>query len=130
MLDGLFHRQPLGARVLGSDQHVDIVAAADAVVKAGEQAVGIRRQVEAHDVGLLVGDVVQKAGILVGVAVVVLLPYVGGEDQVQAGDALPPGQLVADLEPLGVLCDHAVHHADKALVAGKEAVTAGQQIAF
>lgn len=130
VLDGLFHRQPLGARVLGRDQHVHIVAAADAVVKAAQQAVGVRRQVQAHDIGLFVGDMVQKAGVLVGVAVVVLLPDVGGQNQVQRGDALAPRQLVADLEPLGVLRYHGIHHADEALVAGKEAVSAGEQIAL
>ncbi len=61
--------------------------------KHAQQAVGVRGQVEAHHVRLLVGHVVQEAGVLVGEAVVVLLPHVGGEDIVQGGDVLPPGQL-------------------------------------
>ena len=77
VLDSLLHCQPLLSRMLGGYQHVDIVAAADAVVKAGQQAVGIRRQVQAHNVGLLVGDVIQEARILMRKAVVILLPYVG-----------------------------------------------------
>ena len=55
--------QPLRARVLAGDDDVDVVAAADAVVKAAQQAVGIGGQVEAHDVRLLVGDVVEEAGV-------------------------------------------------------------------
>ena len=73
---------------------------------------------------------VQEAGVLVGEAVVVLLPYIGGQNQVERGDALPPGQLVAHLQPLGMLRDHRINHADKAFVRGKEAVAAGQQVAF
>ena len=65
-----------------------------------------------------------------GKAVVVLLPHVGGEDEVQRGDGLPPGELVANLQPLGVLRGHGVHNADEGLVAGEEAVTAGEQVAF
>ena len=72
----------------------------------------------------------RKAGVLMGEAVVVLLPDVAGQHQVQAGDALAPGQLAADLEPLRMLGDHRVDHADEALVAGEEAVAAGQQVAF
>ena len=74
VLDRLLHRQPLGARVLARHNDVHIVAALDAVVKAGEQAVGIRRQIHAHDIGLLVGHMVQEAGVLMRKAVVVLLP--------------------------------------------------------
>ena len=39
MLNCFCHGQPLRTRVLGSNDHVHIVAAADAVVKAGKQAV-------------------------------------------------------------------------------------------
>ena len=65
-----------------------------------------------------------------GEAIVILLPYVGGQDQVQGSNALAPGQLAANLQPLSMLCNHGVHHADEALVGSKEAVTTGQQVAF
>ena len=42
VLDGLLHVQPLGPGELGGDHHVDLVPALDAVVKAGQQAVGVR----------------------------------------------------------------------------------------
>ena len=47
------------------------------------------RQIQPHHVGLLVGDVVEEAQVLMGVAVVVLLPHVGGKNQVEGGNALP-----------------------------------------
>ena len=76
--------------MLESHNGVDVVLALDAVVEAGEQAVGIRGQVHAHHVCLLVGDVVQETGVLMGKAVVVLLPYIGGQNQVQRSDLLSP----------------------------------------
>ena len=69
--------------MLGGDDDVYIVAGADAVVKAAQQAVCIRGQVQADDVGLLVGDVVEEAGVLMREAVVVLLPDIGGENIVE-----------------------------------------------
>ena len=119
-----------GRGCLRRDDDVHVVAAADAVVEAAQQAVCIGGQVEAHDVGLLVRDVVEEAGVLMREAVVVLLPDVGGEDVVEAGDVAPPGQLVADLEPLGVLAEHGVHYADEGLIAVEEAVAAREQIAL
>ena len=73
---------------------------------------------------------VKEAGVLMSVAVVILLPYVGGQNQVQRCNALAPRQLIADLEPLGVLGHHRVDHSDEALVASKEAVATGEQIAL
>ena len=116
--------------MFAGNNDVDIVAAADTVVKAAQQAVGIRRQIQADDVGLLVGDVIHEAGILVGEAVVILLPDRGAHDQVQRGDLLTPGQLIADLEPLGVLCGHGVDDAGEGLIGGKETMAAGKQIAL
>ena len=68
--------------MLGGHQHVDIVLTADTMVEAGQQAVGVGGQIEAHHVGFLVGQMIQEAGILMGIAVVVLLPDVGGQDVV------------------------------------------------
>jgi hypothetical protein len=52
---------------------------------------GVRRQVDADDLGLLVDDVVDEAGVLVAEAVVVLPPDVRGEQVVERGDRPPPG---------------------------------------
>ena len=53
------------------------------MIKAGQQAVGIRRQIQANHVCLLVCNVVKEARILMGKAVVILLPYVGSQNEVQ-----------------------------------------------
>ena len=49
---------------------------------------------------------------------------------VERGDRPPPGDVVADLQPLGVLIEHRIDDVDERLVAGEEPVPAGQQIAF
>ena len=81
VLHSLLHGQPLRTRMLGRHDDVDIVAALDAVIEAAEQA-GLhpggryRRTTSAF----FIGDVVRNR-VLMGKAVVVLLPYVGSEDQ-------------------------------------------------
>jgi hypothetical protein len=47
--------------------------------------------------------VADEAGILVGEAVVILLPDMGCEPVVQQGEVSPPRQLRGDLQPFGVL---------------------------
>ncbi|MPM37374.1 hypothetical protein SDC9_83985 [bioreactor metagenome] len=126
----LLHGQPLGTGMLGGNHHIDVIPAADAVGKGRQQAVGVRREIETHHVGLFVGHMIQKAGVLMGKAVVILLPHVGGKDIVEGRDIVPPGQLVADFQPLGVLGKHGVHDADKGLVAVEEAVAAGKEVAL
>ena len=58
-------------RLLAGHDHVHVVAAAQAVVGDREQAVRVRWEVDADDLGLLVDDVIDEARILVGEAVVV-----------------------------------------------------------
>ena len=72
----------LGTGMFAGDDNVDIVAATDAVIKAAQQAVSIRRQIQANNVGLLVGDMVHEARILMGEAVMILLPDCGAHNQV------------------------------------------------
>ncbi len=83
MLDGGIHIEKLQCRLLSGDDYVDIVSAAQAVIGHGEQRVCIRWQIDADDVSFLVHNVVDEAGILVGEAVVVLAPDVGGKQIVQ-----------------------------------------------
>ena len=59
-IDSQFER-----RLLAGDDHVDVVAAAQAVVGDREQRVRVRRQVDADDLRLLVHDVVDEARVLV-----------------------------------------------------------------
>ena len=95
-----------------------------------EQRVGVRRKVDADDVGLLVGDEVDEAGILVAEAVVVLAPDVRGQEIVERGDRAPPRQAARNLQPFGMLVEHGIDDVDEGLVAGEQAVPAGEQIAF
>ena len=73
---------------------------------------------------------VDEARILVAEAVVVLAPDMARQQIVQRPDRPPPGDVVAHLQPLGVLVEHRVDDVDEGLVAREEAVPAGQQIAF
>src|SRR5262249_35607304 len=76
VLDRLIHRQPLRCRLLAGDDDVDVVPAAQAVIGDRQQAVGVGRQVDADDLGLLVGNVVDEPRVLMAKAVVVLPPDV------------------------------------------------------
>src|ERR1700722_10833484 len=73
---------------------------------------------------------VDKAGILVGKAIVVLPPDVARQEIIERGDGPSPLNFIADLQPLRVLVEHGINDMDKRLVAGEEAVAASQQIAF
>ncbi len=130
MHDRGVHGQPLRQRVLARHDDVDVVPAAQAVIEDRQQAVRIGRQVNADDVGLLVDHMVEEAGILMGEAVVVLLPDVRGEQIVQRRDLPAPGQLRRDLQPFGVLAEHRIDDADERLVAVEQPVPAGEQIAL
>ena len=114
--DGVVHVEPLQRRLLAGDDHVDVLPAAQAVVGHRQQRVGVRRQVDPDDVGLLVHHVVDEARVLVGEAVVVLPPDVRGEQVVQRGDRPPPRDAVGRLQPLGVLVEHRVDDVDERLV--------------
>ncbi len=125
---GLVDRQPVEAGLFAGDDHIDLVAAAQGVIGHGEQGVGVRRQVDPYDLGALVEDVVDEAGVLVGEAVVVLAPDVGGEQVVEGGDRRAPGQFAGGLQPLDVLGDHGVDDVGEGLVGGEEAVAAGEEV--
>jgi hypothetical protein len=53
------------------------------MIHYGEQAVRIRRQVDAHDLGFLVDDMIDETGILMREAVMVLSPDVRGQQVVE-----------------------------------------------
>src|SRR6185437_9484176 len=86
--------------------------------------------IDADDIGLLVGDEIDEAGILMAEAVVILAPDMGSEEIVEGGNRAPPRQRPRDLQPFGMLVEHRVDDVDEGLVAGEEAVPAGEQVAF
>ena len=89
------HRQPLGRLVFAGDHDVDVMAAPQAMVPDRQQAVGVGRQVYAHDIRLLVDHMIDKAGVLMGKAVVGLLPDMRGEQIIQRCDLPPPWQFAS-----------------------------------
>src|SRR5205807_6148111 len=74
----LVHRQPLQLRLLVDDDQIDVVAAAQAVVGDREQAVRVRRQVDASHLSLLGDQGIDETGTLVREPVVVVAPAGGG----------------------------------------------------
>src|SRR5450759_979017 len=72
--DRLLHGQPVGRGLLAGHDDVDVVAAPQAVVRDRQHRVGVRRQIDSDDLGLLVDDDIDKARVLMGEAVVVLTP--------------------------------------------------------
>ena len=100
------------------------------MVDGREQRVGVRRQVDPHDLRLLVRHVVDEAGVLVGEPVVVLAPDVARQDVVQRRDRTPPRDAAGHLQPLGVLVDHRVDDVDERLVAVEHPVPPGEQVAL
>ena len=73
---------------------------------------------------------IDKAGVLVREAVVILPPHVRAQQVIQRRDRLPPGQVPAFLQPLGMLVKHGIHNVDEGLIAGKVAVPAGEQVSL
>ena len=72
--DRLVHGQPLRGGLFARHDDIDAVPGPQDVVGDPEQRVGVRRQIDANDVGLLVEHDVDEARILVAEAVVVLPP--------------------------------------------------------
>ena len=73
---------------------------------------------------------VDEAGTLVAKAVVVVAPGGGGQQDVERGDGVAPGELYSLLKPLGVLHGHRGGHHRERLIGGEHAVPAREQIAF
>ena len=79
----------------------------------------------------LVEQQVDKAGILVREAVVVLTPHVARQQNVEAADGSTPRNLtLGGLEPLAVLVDHGIDDVDKALVGAPHAGASGEHVGF
>src|SRR5262249_9150931 len=124
------HREPLWRGLFTRHYDVDIIAAAQTVVGYRQERVGVRRQVDADDLRLLVDDVIDEAGVLMTEAIMVLPPDVRAEQGVERGSRPPPRNVLAHLEPLGVLVEHGINDVDKRLVAAEEAMPAGQEVAL
>ena len=60
-IDRRVHVSHCGGGMLAGDHDVDVMAAAQAVVHDGEEAVGVGGEIDADDIGLLVDDVIDEA---------------------------------------------------------------------
>jgi hypothetical protein len=62
VLDGGVHVEPLRGRLLAGDNHVYVVATAQAMVRHGEQRVRVGRQIDPNDFRFLVAATSMKPG--------------------------------------------------------------------
>src|SRR6185436_21035803 len=92
--------------------------------------VRVGRQVDPDDLGPLVDDVIDEAGVLVAEAVVILSPDMARQQVVQRTDWTPPRNVTAHFQPFGVLVEHRIDDVDESLIAGEESVPTGEQIAL
>ena len=130
MDDGFLQIQILQVLLLVAHDHVHVVLAAQAMIGNRKQAVHVRRKINAGHVGAFVDHDIEKAGILMRKAVVVLPPYGGSDQQIQRRDGLPPGKCAAHFQPLGMLVEHGVDDVDKRFVGSEEPMPPGEQVAF
>ena len=72
-------------------------------IRTGKQAVAVGGEVDADNLGALVGDDIQEARILVGEAVVVLAPDNSRQEDVKRGDLDAPLDLEALFNPFAML---------------------------
>ena len=124
------HIEPLRRRLLACDNHVHAVPTAQAVIRHPQQSVGVGRQIDPHELRLLVQHVVDEPGILMTEAIMLLPPDMGRQQIVQGCDWPAPGHRRGVLQPFGMLVEHRIDDVDERLVAIEQSVPAGQQIAF
>jgi hypothetical protein len=110
-----------------------------------EQAISIRRKVDADNLGTLVGNDIKEARILVSETIVVLTPDNGSQENVEGSNLGTPLNLETLLNPFAVLetqsvrvtshdeyitylVDHRVNNMDERLVAVEQTVSATQEV--
>src|SRR6185312_9718169 len=95
-----------------------------------QEAVGVRRKINADDLRFFVDDVVDKTRILMCESIVVLSPDMGGKQDIEGGEFPAPRKSSRDFQPFGMLVEHRVDDMYKSFVAIEETVSAGKQVAF
>ena len=93
-LVGLLGGEPHGCGLLAADHEVDVVLGPQTVRHRAQEAVGIRGEVDASELGLEVEDGADEAGVLVREPVVLLPRPGGGLDVVERAARLAPCRLV------------------------------------
>jgi hypothetical protein len=128
MSHGVLNGEPLGGWMFARHHHVDVVAAAQAVIHDAQQAIRIGWQVDPDDLGLLVYRMIDEPRVLMGEAIMILAPDVARQKVVQRGDGSPPREAPRDLQPLRVLVEHRIDDVRECFVGVEDTMTAGQQV--
>jgi len=69
--------------LFAGDDDVDVIAAAQAMVGDGKEAIRVGWEIDTDDFGLFVDNVVDESGVLVGETVVVLPPDMRAEEVIE-----------------------------------------------
>src|ERR1039458_607446 len=130
MLESLIHVQPLELRLLAACNNIDVIAAAQTMVKDAQQAVAVRWIVHADRLTPARQCIVYISGRLMAEAVVIVSPGMTGEQNIQGRERPAPGESFALLKPFGVLGGHRIDDLRERLVRGPHAMTARKQVPF
>ena len=122
--------EPLQLKLLVDDDEIDVVQAAQAVIRYRQQTVGIRRQIHPRYRALLRDNRVHEPRALMGESIVVVAPTGRRQQVVERRHWLAPRQTRRRLQPLDVLGGHRRHHQREGFIGSKYTVATGQQVAF
>ena len=129
----LVHRLERRSRLFATENGVHAVGRLVAALGNGKRHIRVRRIICIDDMRLvcLVEEQIDKAGILMREAVVVLTPHMTRQQDVETADRRAPRNLShSSLEPFAVLVDHRIDHMDKALVRTPHTRTPGEHVAL
>src|SRR5665213_1923363 len=73
---------------------------------------------------------VQETGVLMGEAVVVLLPDMRGKEIIERSNFSAPRQFRRHLQPFGVLTEHRIDDANESFVAVEQTVATREEVSF
>ena len=99
MRNGVVHIEPLQGELLAAGDDVHVVAAAQAMIDHAEQAIGVRRIVDADHLAPSLQRVIDEAGRLMAEAIVVVAPDVAGDENIQRCDGAAPRIFARLLQP-------------------------------
>ena len=106
----------IGQGMFAGNYHIDIVPAAQTMIKNRKQAVGIGRKINAHYIRFLIDNMVEETGILMCESVVILLPDMRGKQIIQRSNFSSPGQFQCNFQPFGMLAEHGINNTDESFI--------------
>ena len=126
---GVVRVNPAGFVGLAEGEEVDDVGLITGVSEAASGCDIVEREVAVGGLARAEEEVGDEAGVLVGVAVVVLAPADAGREEVEGFDGFTPTEVAGLDEELLVLVDLAGDDGEEGFVAGDPALAAGEVIA-